>query len=154
MTSFSTVIDYFLRKITDDMYMEITKEETEEHAADYIPLAIPFVEFPRVDLYDYDTNAASFNISLSNEEVNILATYMVVAWLDQQIASVENTRMKYSGQDYKFTSQANHMNKLNELKKTYVQQGFHLQRVYKRRRKEDGEIVSTMSDLRMGRSYE
>ena len=46
------------------------------------------------------------------------------------------------------------MNKLNELKKTYVQQGFHLQRVYKRRRKEDGEIVSTMSDLRMGRSYE
>lgn len=114
MTSFSTVIDYFLRKITDDMYMEITKEETEEHAADYIPLAIPFVEFPRVDLYDYDMDVASFNISLSGEEMNILATYMVVAWLDQQIASVENTRMKYSGQDYKFTSQANHMNKLNE----------------------------------------
>ena len=97
MTSFSTVIDYFLRKITDDMYMEITKEETEEHATDYISLAIPYVEFPRVDLYNYDISNSTFNIDLSSEELNIIATYMVVAWLDQQIASVENTRMKYSG---------------------------------------------------------
>ena len=29
----------------------------------------------------------------------------------QQLASVENTRMKYSGSDFKFTSQANHMAK-------------------------------------------
>lgn len=54
--------------------------------------------------------------------------------------------------DFKMTSQANHMNKLLSVKKDYILQGFHLQRVYKRRRKEDGSVTSTISDLRLGRS--
>jgi hypothetical protein len=41
--------------------------------------------------------------------------------------------MKYSGTDFKFTSQANHMQKLLQLKKDYEREGFHLQRLYKRR---------------------
>ena len=58
---------------------------------------------------------------------------MIVEWLSQQLASVENTRMKYSGSDFKFTSQANHMHKILQLKKDYEREGFHLQRLYKRR---------------------
>ena len=42
--------------------------------------------------------------------------------------------MKYSGSDFKFTSQANHMAKLQSLKKEYERKGFHLQRLYKRRK--------------------
>ena len=97
MTSFSTVIEAFLGKITDDMYLEITKEETESAAQDYIFGALPFFEFPRTDLYDYDIENALFNNDLTNEEINIIATYMVVGWLDQQLASIEVTRMKYTG---------------------------------------------------------
>jgi len=41
--------------------------------------------------------------------------------------------MKYSGSDFKFTSQANHMHKILQLKKDYEREGFHLQRLYKRR---------------------
>ena len=41
--------------------------------------------------------------------------------------------MKYSGTDFKFTSQANHMQKLLVIKKDYEREGFHLQRLYKRR---------------------
>jgi len=41
--------------------------------------------------------------------------------------------MKYSGSDFKFTSQANHMQKLLQMKKDYEREGFHLQRLYKRR---------------------
>ena len=58
---------------------------------------------------------------------------MIVEWLSQQLASIENTRMKYSGSDFKFTSQANHMQKLLQIKKDYEREGFHLQRLYKRR---------------------
>ena len=58
---------------------------------------------------------------------------MIVEWLGQQLASVENTRMKYSGSDFKFTSQANHMQKILTVKKDYEREGFHLQRLYKRR---------------------
>ena len=71
---------------------------------------------------------------------------MIVEWLGQQLASVENTRMKYSGSDFKFTSQANHMQKLLAIKKDYEREGFHLQRLYKRRIKdpETGRMLSTM----------
>ena len=82
-----------------------------------------------------------FNSVLTAEEINILSTYMIVEWLGQQLASVENTRMKYSGSDFKFTSQANHMAKLLTLKKDYEREGFHLQRLYKRRIKDDNGIM-------------
>ena len=73
---------------------------------------------------------------------------MVVEWLGQQLATVENTRMKYSGSDFKFTSQANHMSKLLTLKKDYEREGFHLQRLYKRRLKdEDGIMRSTFGTI-------
>ena len=85
---------------------------------------------------------------LNLEEQNILAVYMVVAWLGQQLASVELTRMKYSGIDFKFTSQANHLAKLNQLKKDYVAEGFHLQRLYKRRFKDvNGVFHSSMTKI-------
>ena len=71
---------------------------------------------------------------------------MIVEWLGQQLASVENTRMKYSGTDFKFTSQANHMQKLLTLKKDYEREGFHLQRLYKRRKADENGIMrSTMN---------
>ena len=56
--------------------------------------------------------------------------------------------MKYSGSDFKFTSQANHMSKILSLKKDYEREGFHLQRLYKRRIKdEEGIMRSTFGDI-------
>ena len=56
--------------------------------------------------------------------------------------------MKYSGSDFKFTSQANHMSKILALKKDYEREGFHLQRLYKRRLKdEEGIMRSTFGTI-------
>lgn len=56
--------------------------------------------------------------------------------------------MKYSGSDFKFTSQANHMQKLLQIKKDYEREGFHLQRLYKRRiPDENGIMRSTMGNI-------
>lgn len=49
--------------------------------------------------------------------------------------------MKYSGSDFKFTSQANHMHKLKDLQKEYERKGFHLQRLYKRRKADKNGIM-------------
>ena len=156
-TSFSLVYDSFLSKITDDMYLELTELDTFRMLEQLLLSAIEKFEFPRVNLWDYDFfeavdettyngvqsnnqdvlaiiyNQGHFNTVLTHEEINILAVYMIVEWLSQQLASVENTRMKYSGSDFKFTSQANHMQKLLQMKKDYEREGFHLQRLYKRR---------------------
>lgn len=47
---------------------------------------------------------------------------------------------------FKFTSQANHMQKLLTIKKDYEREGFHLQRLYKRRKIDDNGVMrSTMN---------
>jgi len=132
--------------------MEITEEETKAMVRDILLNSLVWFEFPRFHTDDYildEENSGEFQSELSNEEKNIIASYMIVEWLGQQLASVEVTRMKYSGTDFKFTSQANHMSKLQSLKKQYITEGFHKQRLYKRRikDKETGVYKSTMSRL-------
>lgn len=167
-TPFSVIYERFLSKITDDMYMELTELETFALLQELLLSALPYFEFPRKDLRQYELSyeeyggvyngvesdgedatvtiydGGVFNIHLNDEEINIIATYMVVAWIGQQLASVENVRMKYSGSDFKFTSQANHLSKLVTLKREYITEGFHLQRLYKRHAPgPDGRMRST-----------
>lgn len=147
-TLFTDIYSVFFSKITDDMYMELTKMETEADAKDIFMNALPHFEFPRIDIYDFDEEIEEYNIELSKEEINIIATYMVVEWIGRQLANIDLTRMQYSGSDFKFTSQANHLAKLTELKKVYTQKGFHLQRLYKRRKKDEKGIMrSTFGDI-------
>ncbi len=158
-TPFSDVYSSFLSKITDDMYMELSPQDTYKILQELLLSALVKFEFPRVDL-DYtileEQNEETGQIltkwifihKLSAQEINIIATYMIVEWIGQQLASVENVRMKYSGSDFKFTSQANHMQKLLQLKKDYEREGLHLQRLYKRRKKnEQGIYESTFGQI-------
>lgn len=133
-TTFQTIINKFLGKITDDMYIELTFEDTLRDAKSILLDAIPYFEFPRFDLYAFDEYLETYTIDLSNEEINILALLMKTSWLDRQINSIENTRMKYSGADFKMTSQANHLSKLLQLKSENIREALHAQRLYKRRR--------------------
>ena len=150
-TPFTAVYNRFLGKITDDMYLELTPEDTIKDLRNLIVDAIPGFEFPRKNLLDYkietvvkpeselqpedfmlgviwgnlenelDVNpdvmieCSVFNVDLTSEEINILAILMMIAWTQRQITSIENTRMKYSGADFKMTSQANHLAKLLNL---------------------------------------
>ena len=163
-TSFACVYDSFLSKITDDMYLELSELDTFRMLQQLLLSAIQKFEFPRKNLNDYSLFGVSdvhlyegvesnyiqveailyeggqFNTILSQEEINILAVYMIVEWLSQQLASIENTRMKYSGPDFKFTSQANHMTKLQSLLGECQRQSHHYQRLYKRRELNEDNI--------------
>ena len=77
---------------------------------------------------------STFNVELTSEEINIIATLMMCGWVQRQVTSIENTRMKYSGSDFKMTSQANHLQKLMSLLAECQKQSRYLQRLYKRRR--------------------
>ena len=157
-TPFSDIYSNFLSKITDDMYMELTEQDTYQILQELLLSALPKFEFPRQSLEyiqiqkqqnDNDTTQEwRFINKLTNEQINIITTYMIVEWIGQQLASVENVRMKYSGSDFKFTSQANHMQKLLQMKKDYEREGFHLQRLYKRRKQdEQGVYRSTFGSI-------
>ena len=147
-TTFETIINRFLGKITDDMYLELTPEDTIRDAKQFLIDAIPYFEFPRFALYDYNEELEEYNVDLTAEEINILALLMKTAWLDRQINSIEVTRMKYSGADFKLTSQANHLSKLLQLKSENVRESTHAQRLYKRRKfNKDGMVSSNWSCL-------
>ena len=170
-TLFASVYNRFLGKITDDMYMELTPEETVKDLQKLLIDAIPGFEFPKKSL-DYDIlvkeaedgsqgfiiekddgtkyeDASSFTTVLSSEEINILAILMMISWLQRQITSVENIRMKYSSADFKMTSQANHIGKLLSLLAETQRQSKYAQRLYRRRRKDkDGLIVSNWDIFR------
>ena len=183
-TQFSAVYNRFLGKITDDLYLELTPEDTLRDLQNLLIDAIPGFEFPRKDLYDYvievreigeaeltpddfvlgtvwgsveeDTlletpnvlvDKSRFNCELTAEEINILALLMKQGWVQRQVTSIENTRMKYSGSDFKMTSQANHLSKLISLLTETRRDAFHMQRLYKRRKLADGGYKSNWSSL-------
>ena len=168
-TPFTSVYNRFLGKITDDMYLEWTKEDTIRDLRNLLIDAIPCFEFPRKKLdYSIETNYpveigeidfvlnedtgevenSTFHSDLTDEEINILAIIMVNSWLQRQITTIENIRMKYSGSDFKMTSQANHLAKLLTLQTEIQRQSHHMQRLYKRRKLTDGGYKSNWSVLR------
>jgi hypothetical protein len=156
-TPFTQVYNRFLGKITDDMYMELTPEDTVRDLRNLLIDAIPGFEFPRKNLMDYTIveaenaleETSSFAAELNSEEINILAILMMINWTQRQVTSIENTRMKFSGSDFKFTSQANHLSKLLNLLAETQRQSHHMQRLYKRRRfNDEGNYESNWSVLR------
>lgn len=183
-TQFSAVYNRFLGQITDDLYLELTPEDTLKDLQNLLINAIPGFEFPRKDLYDYTievremgedeltpddfvlgtvwgdledatlletpnvlVDKSRFNVELTPEEINILALLMKQGWVQRQVTSIENTRMKYSGSDFKMTSQANHLSKLLALLTESRRDSFHMQRLYKRRKPAEGGYKSNWSSL-------
>ena len=170
-TSFMIVYDSFFARVTDNMYMELSEEDTIEMLQDLLINAIPRFEFPRVNLFDYELGhqedlgtyqgiesdnievpatgqvGGSFTYKLTDEEINILAINMVIEWLGQQLDTTENTRMKYSGSDFKFTSQANHMAKIKVLIDAQIKDSVHLQRIYSRRNITDDGVQSSLGKI-------
>lgn len=190
-TKFSAIYNRFLGKITDDMYMELTPQDTIRDLQNLLIDAIPGFEFPRKPLDDYTIKTevvpedqvqegdfiigviwnelpedagiqvpdvvierSEFGCELTSEEINILALLMKQGWVQRQVTSIENTRMKYSGSDFKFTSQANHLSKLLNLLEESRRDSFHYQRLYKRRKLEDGQYQSNWSVLLESRAIE
>lgn len=181
-TQFSAVYNRFLGQITDDLYLELTPEDTLKDLQNLLLNAIPGFEFPRKNLYNYTievremdeadlvpedfilgtvwseildssltprvlVDKSRFNVELTPEEINILALLMKQGWVQRQVTSIENTRMKYSGSDFKMTSQANHLSKLLALLEESRRDSFHMQRLYKRRKFADGGYKSNWSSL-------
>ena len=173
-TSFSTIYDNFLTRVTSDMYMEWTELDTYSHLQDLLTVSIPRFEFPRFNIFDYEEGyydslgtykgvesnnievpaagwvGGTFHNKLTLEEINIIALNMVIEWLGQQLSTTDNTVMKYSGSDIKLTSQTNHMAKIKNLLEKYEQESNHLQKLYKRRIVDkDGSIKTTIPTLMM-----
>ena len=79
MTDVNIIYDAFFTLITDDMYMEITREETERDCFSLFMASLPLFEFPsKVIRLSKDENGRNIiTRDLTLEEINILATGML-----------------------------------------------------------------------------
>lgn len=77
-TSFDAMEDFFLAGITDDMYMELTEEDTKSILDEILIAALPSFEFPKqAQLHNVDLQNRSFTVDLTNEEMMIIRQYMI-----------------------------------------------------------------------------
>lgn len=130
MTSVYDVYDAFLAKMLEDEWLNWTDEEREEDWRALLYAAIPYFKFPRVSLEIDGDNFVDENFS--NEEIQILATYMKCEWLNRTILTWENVKPLYVERDF---SQANLIDKLKQLLEREEYKALKLERIYYRSRK-------------------
>lgn len=141
----------FPRKVLTDYTIETEVIDEKDLSEDDFVIGVIWNDIEEVEptVAKVIVERSTFAADLTSEEIYILALIMKCGWLQRQVTSIENTRMKYSGSDFKMTSQANHLAKLLTLLTECQRQSFHMQRLYKRRKVDDtGAISSNWSILR------
>lgn len=87
-TSYAEIFDLALLSFTDykiDELAKISEENLFIQLEGYLKRAIPKFYNCKKDLSDRDDDLRQFNCDLDDTEKNILADYLVIAYLDQQI---------------------------------------------------------------------
>ena len=128
MTEFRAIYDAFLAKILDDEWVTWDLDDILEDWQALMISALPWFKFPRVSL-DYDLETSTFNEDLSNEEIQIIATYMKCEWLNRTILTWENVKPLYDERDF---SQANLLDKFNEMLAAEKKNAARLEAIYYR----------------------
>ena len=106
MTPFNKVYTAFLSRILEDEWAQWMYEEAEQDWRQLLENAITWFKFPRVSL-EYDENGFVDNLTMA--EIQVLADFMKVEWLNRCIMTWENVKPLYEERDF---SQANLLDKL------------------------------------------
>lgn len=130
MTNYGVIYDAFLVKMLEDEWVNWTEEEVKTDLKGLLDGAIPWFKFPRKDLFD--RNEDGFAADLDNEEIQILAQFMKCEWLNRTILTWENVKPLYEERDF---SQANLLDKFNQMLEQEKKNAEKLERIYYRSRK-------------------
>lgn len=115
-TPYEKVFDSFLSKIEDDLYPTLPIDEAETDFLKLLNSSIVHFTFPKVDIFNKDDSMMTFNVDLSLHEIEILSNLMKLEWIKRQINSISLIRQMLGSKDFSFTSQANHLKVLIDLK--------------------------------------
>lgn len=128
-TPLQSVYDSFLASVTADDWM--LEEDMLVIQQDWLMLlnkAIDRFERPHISLQINESGDA-FIEALTSQEIQLLARYMKLEWLNRCIADWRQIKQLYSNKDF---SQANHLDKLLKLQRSVEFDCFKAQRRYRR----------------------
>ena len=129
MTPYTKVYEAFLARILEDEWENWLIDEAMADWEQILHMAIPHFKFPRVSLEEVD---GGFSGDLGVEEIQILANFMKVEWLNRCIMTWENVKPLYVERDF---SQANLLDKLGAMLKNEQTNAEKMESIYYRSRK-------------------
>lgn len=118
MTLYSDIYQVFIVKINDYNITGQSLSVAEYQMFRYLKSAR--VKFARckTSLSDFNDTTAQFNGTLSEYEIEILATLMVVEWCSNKVYDINLMKQALTSQDFKIYSQAQHLHELTSMKKS------------------------------------
>lgn len=120
MTSYETVFNRFLQKIEDVELASYSEDEQFEIMTGWLDSAISYIEFDNIqlvsDLSDRDNDAGEFMSDLSNFEIELISMYMVCAWLEPKINSIETYLLFVGASGEKWSDQNNRATQLRNMR--------------------------------------
>ena len=126
MTPFRKVNEAFLSRILEDEWQHWMLEEAEQDWYQIMINALTWFKFPRTSL---EINEDGFINDLNNEEIQIIADFMKCEWLNRCIMTWENVKPLYEERDF---SQANLLDKLDDLYKAQEEKALRREAIYYR----------------------
>ena len=155
MTTLMDVYDAFLAKVNEDDWSDCTsKEDLEWFLKDwraFLNSALPYFKFPRCSI-EIDEETQSFkDANMSQDEIQVIATYMKYEWLKRTVDSWENIKTQYEEKDF---SQANLLKTFISLKDQVYKEAAHLERMYYRSPKKKPFAYSRLAGGRTPRRYD
>lgn len=133
MTTLMDVYDAFLSKVNEDDWSTcLDEEELNWFLKDwraFLNSALPYFKFPRCSVEIDEETQCFKDTNMTQDEVQIIATYMKYEWLKRTIDSWENIKTQYDEKDF---SQANLLKSFISLKDQAFEDAAHLERMYYR----------------------
>ena len=117
-TPFTELYENVLTKIKDHALYNLDENEVFDILSDYLRSAIVAFIVCKQNLSDRTKEA--FNVKLTDVEIEILTNYMVIEYIDSNFIRIA-TLLKQSlpSKDFNAFSQANHLDKMTELREMY-----------------------------------
>lgn len=117
-TPFTVLYDSVLSKIRDYDFFNMKQDEIYEVLSDYLRPAIAAFRSCKQDISK--RNEEGFECILTDTEVEILANYMTIAYLDSNYIRVPLAlKQTLSSKDFNAFSPANHLEKMVEMREKY-----------------------------------
>lgn len=129
-TPFEDIYDFFLSKVTDFSFANFTDDELKDELEQYLRSAsVKFFSAGDIRLQK-DFTFKEFTNDLTDLEKEILASLMIVEYLNPKIIATENMKQFLASKEYKIYSQANHLSKMIELRNQVKAEVNHLMTLY------------------------
>lgn len=130
-TPYKNLYDGVLAKIKDYDLATLSEDEVYEILFDYIRPAIVQFKYCKQDLSDRDDVSQTFNITLAENEIEILILFMIVEYLDSNYIRVPDAlKNTLSSKDFNAFSGANQLDKVRATRSMYYEEVKQLMRDY------------------------